>query len=569
MRKIIASILFLLNLSCFALAHPVLENANNLSRGTIPNQRHDISSVTLRGQLNDGSQDLRINNLTVDGSINGVASGFSGGITSTNVVDGSLTGNDIAASVFTSSHIINGSLTGDDISARVIASTHIINGSITNAEIGAGSGSLHASTTSIRSDLLTYKTSVNDSTQSIRQEIDNGPILVNDEEGLPDITRALSFQGAGVTITGSISTKTVQIDGTILTADEGSDPVKTRSMNFVGAGISRSMSGSTATVTFSASVPTMTVLSTTSAGIYDAPISTTLLFQKNELRINPKTGYLFYSSVSSPVISQVGYPIEVTTGVIARWDFTLDAINKDNLTDIILFSSAANKISSQVVVLPEVTQLELDGIISSTWGFHSNKWHTDHSSYTMEKFFDFQRDTGTVLIPDNDILSLMAGTNADEGKFSIAFTVVPYDLRNTDTYWFSKHKAGSPFEWDIYHWGNNMTIQFMATNSSVLLAETTTAAPLVANVDNKILIAVNRLGSAGNRIRIYVNGTLQTGTETFNAGTVSNTSNPLIIGSNPAGGTALNNFNGIIKRIRMYADEKTQEDARLLNLEDR
>ena len=61
-------------------------------------------------------------------------------VASANLVDGTITGTDIAAGTITSSNIADGTITGTDIASGTVTSSNILDGTILNADINASAG---------------------------------------------------------------------------------------------------------------------------------------------------------------------------------------------------------------------------------------------------------------------------------------------------------------------------------------------------------------------------------------------------------------------------------------------
>ena len=73
-----------------------------------------------------------ISSPTITGTITGAV------VTSANIVDGTITGTDIASGTITSTNILDGTITGTDIASGTITSTNILDGTITSSDIADG-----------------------------------------------------------------------------------------------------------------------------------------------------------------------------------------------------------------------------------------------------------------------------------------------------------------------------------------------------------------------------------------------------------------------------------------------
>jgi len=196
-------------------------NADNITFGTLKNERLDKSSVTLRGNapfLLDGTEVIRSSHIaggfsgiigsevvfatnTKRGVLGGVLSNEIGVVASSNILDRTLLQADIALKTIDAENAVTG-INGGLLSNHngVISSSHIIGGTLTSAEMSpemgsaflkvgnggvifsshifTGAGSLHSATGTLRSDLTatgvatgTLRTDLGISTQNLKSEI--------------------------------------------------------------------------------------------------------------------------------------------------------------------------------------------------------------------------------------------------------------------------------------------------------------------------------------------------------------------------------------------------------------
>jgi len=126
-------------------------NATTLQKGGLP-----VVTTTGVQELTDKTLTSPIiASPTISGTITGSV------VTSANIVDGTITGTDIATGTITSTNILDGTVTGSDIASGTITSTNIADGTIVNADISASAAiaasKLSGVVTPTSSDILTNK----------------------------------------------------------------------------------------------------------------------------------------------------------------------------------------------------------------------------------------------------------------------------------------------------------------------------------------------------------------------------------------------------------------------------
>lgn len=130
MKKTILSLALILGLqsSLFAIHNLIFRNAGDITSGTLNPLRVSPSSFTLRGQLADYTQTLRLASMTVSGTITSTG-GFVGDASRlTNITNANSINN---PSVVLSSHIGNAAIRNTEIASNTITGTNIDNSSVT------------------------------------------------------------------------------------------------------------------------------------------------------------------------------------------------------------------------------------------------------------------------------------------------------------------------------------------------------------------------------------------------------------------------------------------------------
>jgi len=102
-----------------------------------------------------------ISSPTITGTITGAV------VTSANIVDGTITGTDIASGTITSTNILDGTITGTDIASGTVTSTNILDATIVNADISASAAIAQSKIASLTTDLAAKQATIDGAATTI------------------------------------------------------------------------------------------------------------------------------------------------------------------------------------------------------------------------------------------------------------------------------------------------------------------------------------------------------------------------------------------------------------------
>jgi len=187
-----------------------------------------------------------------------------------------------------------------------------------------------------------------------------------------------------------------------------------------------------------------------------------------------------------------------------------------------------------------------------------DEWHTSNSQPTYNAWngtgkigsgLKFDGVDDYVEVADDDSLSFGNGT--DDFPFSVSVWVNPNEL-TTDGVIFAKYQ--SPYEYNLFLDSNEKPYIILRDDSAAVNTQVYWATSFSIGTWTHLVYTYDGTGgaTAGNGIRIYINGINKTTVVSNNAGYVAmeNTANSMLIGARSVSG--LYDFNGTLDEVKIW-----------------